>query len=261
MKKIKDLFGKPKIPSKTLQELLLDCCKINPSQRLSFEKLEAKYDSKEDDLFSKILQEMDNTATVINKIWNDAISSKKISPTAQGVEFKKFFEFLTNDCFKLTSNGEGYHYLLQALRLPFWIKPYDEDPKYISREQFEKVCNLFKFTKEDEKSSYDNFIKRIVDIFSRKWFYGSVQRENVQAALDKKGSPLIFNWWTSTINYIVRFSAQGQFCITFKNKSSPTGFENATIDPTAALNADGYSSYIKKYKKGQQKSRNINLKI
>jgi len=257
--KIKNLFRN--IPSNTLQELLLDCCKVNPDQRLSFEQLEAKYDSKEDDLFAKILKELDNTANVTNKIWNDAISSKKVTQKAQeGVQFNKFFEFLTDDCFKL-ANPEGQHYLKQALRLPFWLKPNDEDPKYISREQFDKVCFLFKFTKEDEKSGYNNFIKRIVDIFSRKWFYGSVVRENVQAALDKK-SPLClsFNWWNATTAYVVRYSNQGQFCITFKNKNDPGGFENATIDPTAALNEDGYRSYISKYKRGQQKSRNIYLK-
>jgi len=254
--KIKALFGK--IPSKTLQELLLDCCRASPKQRLSFEQLEEKYDSnKEDDLFSKILQEMDNTAAVINKIWNDAISNK-VSSTQQGFEFAKFLQFLTNDCFKLKRDTEGYHYLLQALRLPYWLRPNDDNPKSISREQFEKVCKLFKFTKEDEQSNYQNFIKRIVDLFSQKYFYGSVQRETVQVALDKKNT--IANWWAATIAYVVRYSQQGQFCVTFKNKNVQGGFEHATIDPTAALNAEGYSSYIKKYKKSLQKNRKINLK-
>jgi len=133
---------KDNVRSESLKNFLLDCCKIDPAQRLSFVQLQ-KYDN---NYFTKILQELDITATIFEQIWKEA--STKLKPTDKGIDFSTFSKFLAGEYFKLDPNSDEYHYLIQALRLPFWLKVNDEDPPFISRSQFEIVCTLFKFSSE-----------------------------------------------------------------------------------------------------------------
>jgi len=175
-KEVIDLFNKEnKNLGNTLTQLLLDCCKPDPSQRISFKEILEKSDK----LFPKILVELDVTESISQKIWDDAILQLK--PQEKGIlDFKGFFKFLCDKYFILKPKTEERHYLKAALRLPYMLKQGQDDPKNITLENFRIVCNIFKLSKNKD----DTFIRRIVEVFKAEWFYGSVDRLESQRQLE-----------------------------------------------------------------------------
>jgi len=223
------------IKSPTLVQLLGDCCKRDPSQRLSFSKIIQKYDKAK---LTNILSELDITAGITTEIWKAATSDGKEIP------FKKFIEFLV-DYFSIKPDTEEHHYLKEALRLPSLLKQQAPDPQTITFEQFSIICQLFKINKEKD----DGFIKRIVEVFKADWFYGCVDRTDAQNKLErfkaKKGSS---GWFSSPpVLFIIRYANSKQLCFTYQKKDGT--WENSNIDPNIAIQDNGYVQYITKYQK------------
>jgi len=230
-----------------------DCCKKDPSQRLTFNQITDKYEKLKQ--FHNILEELEKTDAIIEEIWNDAMSI--CTASNRGFEFNSFFSFLIEH-FSLTQekHEEQRYYLKQALRLPFGRMPLNRDPDYISREYFGIVCNLFKFT--DAKDP--GFIERILDVFKAEWFYGCVDREDVQRKIedksqkDMRGSSgwiqsilsLSGNSTISPVNFIVRYANSKRFCFTYKMKD--TWYHN-NIEPQDAYKRHGYSNFVSEYAK------------
>jgi len=165
------LFDEKKIGSKTLKNLLMDCCKLKPADRLSFRKII----DKEKKIFPEILRELDLTETLIEDIWDKALKEYN----TKDIEFSKFHEYLIK-YFKLEKKPEEAYYLKEALRLPFLLKLGEQDPKYMTRDNFGILARLFKVTKKND----DSFTTRIVEVFKADWFYGSVDRNESQKQLE-----------------------------------------------------------------------------
>jgi len=153
------------------------------------------------------------------------------------IEFNKFYEYLIK-YFTLQKKPEESHYLKEALRLTFFIKSSDPDPSKMTSDNFGVLGRLYKFTKKKD----DTFIQRIVEVFKADWFYGYVDRAEVQnqlEALTKRKSD-------NCTYFIVRFANSRQFCYTYKKDGN--NWENSNIEPDKALK-EGYAKYVSHYQK------------
>jgi len=210
-------------------------CKIVPSERLSLSKFENENCKGEP--FLEILKEMDATKGITNQIWEKAMklaeTKSKYHENEKSIEFNEFYNFL-QDYFKI-NNPEEAHYLKEALRMVNRLQ--NGDPKTMSYQKFEILCNIFQFTEPNDPW----FIKRIVQLFKQDWFYGAVDRGQAQVSISKNSS--------KKEKFIVRFSNNDKLCITFKDKEKrKDGWEHAVIDD-AAWTASGYKSYIEDFAK------------
>jgi len=220
------------VSSKTLKNLLIECCKLAPSNRSSFSKIRDKYEKSQ----PQILKKLDLTETLIETIWKKALKKTNLPQTTKEIDFKQFYDFLVNKYFKLQKKPEESHYLKEALRLPFLLKPGEPDPNFMTRDNFGILARLFKFTKKSD----DTFITRIVEVFKAEWFYGFVDRNDAQKQLE-----FLANKKKSNYTYfIVRFANSKQFCFTYKKEAN---WENSNIDSEQVLKVGGYAKYVSTY--------------
>jgi len=226
---LSELFGEKKIGSKALKNLLMECCKLKPSERGSFRKIIEK----EKVRFSEILRELDLTETLIVEIWDKASNEYK----TKDIEFSKFHEYLIK-YFSLEKKPEEAYYLKEALRLPFLLKLGVQDPKYMTRDNFGILARLFKFTKKNDVS----FVTRIVEVFKADWFYGGVDRMESQKHLEH----LTKNKPDGSTYFIIRYASSKQLCFTFQRDAK---WENSVIETSTAISKDGgYSKYVEQFK-------------
>jgi len=214
---------------------------------LSFSKIVELTDK--ENFFSDILKQLDFTETVIKDIWQEAEKECKEKISKEGKEtevvgFEKFYQFLSDKYLVLDKNSDRPHYLKQALRLPILLKATEPDPKYITCDNFGTVCRLFKFTGEKDK---EGFIQRIVEVFKAEWFYGCVDRPEVEKQLELYASKKD----SSAFYFIVRYANSKQLCITFRKGSK--SFEHANVDPVIAMREGGYFDYVKNFQKTKLK--------
>jgi len=218
-----------RIGSKALKNLLMDCCKLKPNDRLNFHKI---IKDKEKSKFPEILKDFDLTETLIEEIWDKALKEYK----TKEIEFSKFHEYLIK-YFKLEKKPEDAYYLKEALRLPFLLKLGEQDPEYMTRDNFGILARLFKVTKKND----DSFTTRIVEVFKADWFYGGVDRIESQKQLEhfsKKKSD-------GSTYFIVRYAGQKQLCFTHQ-KDAKT-WEHSCIETSTAISKEGYSKYVTQY--------------
>jgi len=216
--------------SKALKIILMDCCKRAPNDRFTFRKIIDKYEKSQ---FPQILKELDLTEILIQTIWEKALKVTKTT-TKDNIEFKAFYDYLSNKYFKLQKKPEEAFYLKEALRLPYLLKSGEPDPNLMTRDYFGVLARLFKFTKKKDET----FIARIVEVFKADWFYGVVDRMEAQKQLEA----LAAKKKDSYIYFIVRFANSRQFCITYKKDAN--NWENSNIDPAQALKDGGYAKYV-----------------
>jgi len=178
VEKLTKLFDDSEIKSKTLKTLLLECCKRDPKERPTFRKIIDKYEKK---LFPQILVELDLTESLIQEIWDKAAEHCKLPKNPREIEFQQFYEFLVK-YFALNpeKKPEEVYYLKEALRLPFFYKLGQSDPKNMPRDNFGILARLFRFGKKKDET----FIQRIVEVFKSDWFYGTVDRTEAQNKLE-----------------------------------------------------------------------------
>jgi len=213
------------INSSLLKNLLMDCCHLEPSKRSPFHEIKKKIQ------YPQILQELDKTESLTEKIWGEATKSDHMP-------FNSFYIFLSK-YFGLKKNTEEAHYLKELLRLSFTLKVGETEPANMTYDNFRVICRLFKINQERDKG----FIERMIEVFRSDWFYGYVDREDAQKQLDalaiskKKKDP--------PTNYIVRFANSKKLCVTFKKKDGT--WENANIEPHVAMEHCGYISYVNEY--------------
>jgi len=229
------LFG-DNITSKTLKTLLMDFCKRTPSDRLTFRKIIDKFEKNQSQ--NQILKELDFTETLIQIIWEKAKEDCKATNDIEPIDFNMFYLFLFGYCQVKKPEEAHSYYLKEALRLPYFLKLGEPDPKYMTRDNFGVIARLFKLTKKND----DSFLQRIVDLFKEDWFYGGVDRIEAQRQLEatqrKKSDGTYF---------IVRFASSKQLCFTFKkDEKEPQDWENSTIDTNNALKP-GYAKYISQF--------------
>jgi len=216
------------IRSNCLKELLLDCCKCDPSKRLTFSQLFGNKNT----FNETILKELDLSLKLADEIWKEAMQNEK---DAKEIEFKEFFQFLLQK-FALKENNEQSHYLKQAIRVIYTKKPNDNDPSTMTLDHFRTLCRLFALTEHDE-----DFIRRIVEVFEAPWFYGCVERTDAENQLTLANKKKTENY------FIVRYASSKKLCFTFQMKNLP--FDHQNIEFNDAVKSDGYVNFVHAYTK------------